>query len=263
MTQAAASPLVIRNDDGSNVTLDYMYTPAPPVVRTLFGDTPRAACNAAGLAEIDSAYDAGTVVRWYFTGAPGAIPTDRKVIVSFKTLMPATGLASLNGALRRFWMHEIDHQILVTPKPPILLPAWKIGMQAMGLTDICLTADCFVNPNKNPADYLVPGVTHVGVDFDGISGGTAYHDYSAALAAVVKFCTAHGLTWGVPEFGTDRQGWDGDGSARAAWLISWAGKFRAAGAEYVCVWEQTAKQPLSTFTMAAERTAVRAILALG
>lgn len=263
MTQPVTSPLVFRNPDGSDIqiTLDYMYNPAPPPKRTKFGDTQRSV--SGGLAEVDKAYGGpGATARVYFTGAPGQIPPDRAVIASFKQAQTtAAGLASLALAERRFYFHEIDHQERITPKAPITRAQWKTDMIAMGLTDVCLTADCFVNTAKNPADYLVDGVTHIGVDFDGISGGTSYHDYSKALAAVIAFCDAHGLTWGVPEFGTDRQTWDTDGSGRAAWLIYWAGKFRAAGAEYVCVWEYSA-QPGSLFTAAAEITAVRALLAL-
>ena len=136
-------------------------------------------------------------------------------------------------------------------------------MAMCGLTAVCLTGWAF-DPKSgvDPSTFLVPGVTHLGVDFDGISSTSGYHDYTVALANVVAFCAKHGLTWGVPEFGANRATNDLTGDVRAQWLLSWAAKFRDAGAEYVCLWEQTS-QAGSCFTTPAEVATVRAMLALG
>lgn len=281
------STTTYRNVDGSEVTIvipdpvvtpavvtvgdaSYTWTPAPPVpavsvpVGTLFGNTPRGSDTVAALAATDAVYGtAGAVVRWYFTGAPNAaaLPTDRAVVVSYKTA-PAMRL----NTMREFLDHEIDHQVIANG---VSLPDWGAKMKRLGLTDFCLTDDAFTNPAKNPETYLAaagPQIAHVGVDFDGLSPkkpGDSYHDYTAGLAAVVAFCKKHGLTWGVPEFGADQAPDDTDGTRRAAWLLAGAKMFRDAGAEYVCVWEDPIRQPGSTFRTPAEVATVRAMLALG
>jgi hypothetical protein len=248
----------------------YTWTPAPvPAVatsiQTLFGDTPRTASTAAGVAAVDADYGvAGEVIRLYCSTALAApAVTDRKVIGSFKTMPGST--ANFGAYWRLFYQHEINSKV---KKGAITLLQWQKDMAVLAALNlpglgVCLTAYCFDPASgQNPADYLVPGVTHLGVDFDGISGGTSYHDYSAALKAVVAFAKAHGLTWGVPEFGANRLTNDADGSGRAAWLTYWAGKFQQSGAEYVCLWEYET-QTGSTFTTPAEVATVRTMLALG
>lgn len=206
----------------------------------------------------DLLYGKSKVARWYFQDVPGIIPTDRDIIVSFKTLVQPS---LIHRGKRTFYRHEIDHEILTVP-PEISLPIWIADMNRMQLTDVCLTANCFVNPKKNPANFILSNTTHIGVDFDGISYTTHYHDYTSELNAVVAFTKAHGLTWGVPEFGADRAtAIDPDGQQRARWMAEWCGKFQDAGAEYVCFWEQDSI-PTSTFTTPAELAAVRMALAI-
>ena len=207
---------------------------------------------------MDSNYGPASVVRLFWSGPAGVSPApDRRVVGSMKTINSGTA-AWASTMWRWAYQHEIDSKI---KKGLMTLPEWRAGMDSLVALDVpglsvVLTADAFVNPTKNPSDYLVPGVTHLGVDFDGISQSTGYHDYSRELAAVKAFTQAHGLTWGVAEFGANRADNDPDGTVRAAWLQTWGGRFAAAGAEYVCLWENNS-QVGSTFTTAAENTAVR------
>jgi hypothetical protein len=158
--------------------------------------------------------------------------------------------------------HEIDSKI---KKGVTTLAAWRSSMASLvarkvpGLS-VILTADAFCERGEEPSDYLVPGVTHLGVEFDGISSSTGYHDYSKELTAVEAFSKAHHLTWGVAEFGANRAGDDPNGTARAAWLTTWGLRFAAAGAEYVCLWEIDSEAG-SDFTTAAETAAVRLLFA--
>lgn len=255
--------------DGAQFNQTVTYTPQHPF---RFGNTPRGSSTAANVSIVDAWYAVKSkIIRLYCTGqllAPAV--TDRDVIGSFKT-MPTSAQTSafLANAAKYaflFFQHEIDHKV-IDAASGVSLPAWKTQMtilKSMGVANlaICLTADCFVNPAKNPLDYMIPGITHIAVDFDGVSpkpGVQTYHDYSAALAAVVAFCTKYGYTWGVPEFGANRASGDTSGVLRSYWLALWAGKFKAAGALYVCVWEQDG-QIGSTFTTVAETATVSALL---
>ncbi len=248
-TPPATEPTTVAPSSSSTV-------PAP--ASAFFGDTPRGASDAAGVSTMDSNYGPADVVRLFWSGAAGASPApDRRVVGSIKTINSGTA-AWASTMWRWAYQHEIDSKI---KKGLMTLPQWRAGMDSLvalhvpGLS-VVLTADAFVNPSKNPSDYLVPGVTHLGVDFDGISQSSGYHDYARELAAVKAFTQAHGLTWGVAEFGANRAANDPDGTARAAWLQTWGGRFAAAGAEYVCLWENNF-QTGSTFTTAAENAAVR------
>lgn len=234
--------------------------PAP--TSALFGGTPRGASNAGGVAAMDSDYGPAKVVRLFWSGgARTSTVTDRRVVGSIKTVDSDTA-AWASKTWRWTYMHEIDSKI---KKGQYTLAAWRSKMESLvalkvpGLS-VILTANAFDNPSKNPSDYLVPGVTHLGVDFDGISQSAGYHDYSKELSAVVAFTKTHNLTWGVGEFGANRASNDPSGTARAAWLKNWAGKFAAAGAEYVLLWENNS-QAGSDFTTSAETAAVRELLA--
>jgi hypothetical protein len=247
---------------GESVAVSYGgVTPPPPPSLMLFGDTPRSASTVAGVAQIDAVYGPANLVRLYWSGAAGVSPvSDRDVVGSFKTVTAGTA-AWARTMWRWAYLHEIDSKI---KKGQATLPEWQATMTQLAALKVAglsviVTADAFVNSSKNPADYLVDGVTHWGIDFDGISSSAGYHDYSRELAAVEKFTKAHGLTWGVPEFGANRAGNDPSGTARADWLKTWAARFAAAGAEYVCLWE-FATQAGSEFTTAAETAAVRSLL---
>jgi hypothetical protein len=228
---------------------------------TLFGNTPRTGSNPTGVASIDAVYGPSKVMRLFWSRGAGPIPVSdgRKVVGSIKVIDSNTK-AWADQVWRWAYQHEIDAKV---KKGQFTLPQWHADMTslvALGSTglSVILTADCFVNPGKHPADFLIPGVVHLGVDFDGISGST-YHDYSKELAAVVAFVKANGLTWGVGEFGANRAPADTDGSLRAKWLLDWARRFADAGAEYVCLWEQNG-QAGSDFTTPAEIAAVRQLL---
>jgi hypothetical protein len=258
-----ASAAVIAADEQKIADLEAQVAaltpppPPPPAPTTLFGGTPRGLSNWAGVASMDETYGPASVVRLFWPGTGGANPaTDRKVVGSCKSL---TNVAAWAKTMWRWaYQHEIDSKV---KKGLVTLPAWKADMERLvalnipGLS-VILTADCFVNPSKNPANYLISGVTHLGVDFDGISSSTGYHDYSKELAEVEAFVKANGLTWGVAEFGANRANNDGDGSVRAAWLKTWGDKFAVAGAEYVCLWESYG-QTGSTFTAPAEISTIR------
>jgi hypothetical protein len=247
---------------GESVTATYgSVTPPPPPSLMLFGNTPRTASTAAGVAQIDAVYGPANLVRLYWSGAAGVSPVnDRRVVGSFKTVTAGTA-AWARTMWRWAYLHEIDSKI---KKGPATLAGWQavmaqlVALKVPGLS-VIVTADCFNNSSKNPADYLVDGVDHWGIDFDGISSSTGYHDYSRELAAVEKFTKAHGLTWGVPEFGANRADNDPIGANRAAWLKTWSARFAAAGAEYVCLWEYVT-QAGSEFTTVSENVAVRSLL---
>lgn len=232
-----------------------------PKVEALFGTTPRTASTKAGVAEIDAAYGGSKLVRLFWSGTAGQSPvTDRPVVGSFKTMSEATAPWA-KTMWRWAYQHEIDSKI---KKGQCTLAQWQADMATLVALDIdglsvILTADCFANTGKKPTDYLMRGVTHLGVDFDGISQSSGYHDYSRELVAVESFAKAYGLTWGVAEFGANRAANDPSGVVRAAWLTDWVGRFVSAGAEYVCLWE-FASQAGSEFTTDAEVAAVRALL---
>lgn len=226
---------------------------------TLFGDTPT---GRGGVAAVDSAFGRGKVIRLFWSGAPRKSPvSDRKVVGSFSKM--GSGTAAWARTMWRWtYDHEPDSKLR---KGRLNLAAWRADMKSLvklgipGLS-VILTADAFVSKRKNPNDYMIPGITHIGVDFDGISKSDGYHDYSRELAAVVAYTKAHGLSWGVGEFGANRASNDPSGAGRAAWLKTWAAKFKAAGAEYVTLWSRDS-QARSGFTTPAEKAAVRSLLA--
>jgi len=258
------------NDDGSSVDITYTYTPPPPAVRTLVGGTPRGASTAAGVSAMDKTYGAKTsVVRLFSTGDPVAVPvTDRKVVGSFNTL-PAD-LGAVAAILAGYWRKSLRHEIDKAAKDnDAVRLQWQAQMGSLvragvqGL-QVCVTADCFVNPDKDPTRFLVDGVTHWSVDFDGISPSAtsiAYHDYSHELAAVVAFGQKYGLTMSVGEFGANRGAFDPAGTARALWALHWATQFQAAALESVCFWEQTSTLA-STWSTDAEIATLRALFVL-
>jgi hypothetical protein len=259
----------VYEDNGHPVTLRITPPPPPPVGTTLMGDTPRGGSDAAGVRAVDALYGAGGTIRLFCPSVATPSPvSDRPVVGSFKRIS-----ASTPAWARQMWrwafIHEIDSKDAHPEKFPSTtanVAQWRDQMAtlvAMGIPglSVIVTADCFVNGSKDPSDYLISGVTHWGVDFDGISSSTGYHNYSSVLAAVTPFMSAHGLSWGVGELSADRAtSTDPSGSGRAAWLNLWAGNCAAAGAEYVCVWENNF-QPGSLLTSAAEQAAMRALMA--
>jgi hypothetical protein len=236
----------------------------PTPIPTLFGNTPRSASNAAGVTAVDKGYGPAKVIRLFYDEktdlpVPPAVTNGRIRVGSCKR----TTAATLSNALkyeRLAYQHEIDAKI---KKGQFTLAQWRsdmarfVALNHPGLS-VILTADAFVNKSKNPADYLIDGVTHLGVDFDGISSSTGYHNYAKELAAVEAFTHTHGLTWGVAEFGANRAANDPQGTARAAWLATWGAQFAAAGAEYVCLWEADWLTG-SEFTTPAEVAAARSL----
>lgn len=226
------------------------------------GTTPRGASDAAGVSAVDALYGVPPVMRLYNTGTLTApVVNDRRVVGSFKSVSGATKL-HMDMYYSVFYMHEIDAKI---KKGQITLAKWKSDMatlKALGSTKlaVCVTADCFVNPSKNPSDYLIPGITHWGVDFDGISQGT-YHDYTTARNNTISFASAHGLTIGVPEFEGDRISSDSSGTERSAWMIENMRSFQDAGFDYACYWEQTSQIP-SPYSTPAEQYTVSSSIRL-
>jgi hypothetical protein len=233
---------------------------------TLFGNTPRIASTTTGIADVDSIYGTSKLIRLFWAdGANLASPLPaRKIVGSCKDGETDAQVAAWAAKMYRWtYQHEIDSKLKKGTYSS--LSDWRARMAALvalnipGLS-VILTADCFISSSKNPADYIIPGVTHLGVDFDGLSFSDHYHDYGPELAAVQAYVKKYGLTWGVGEFGANRAANDPDGSARAAWLDSWSRKFKAAGAEYVCYWEFNS-QAGSTFTKPAEIATVKTYLA--
>ena len=227
----------------------------------LFGDTIRS--TSGGVAEIDATYGPGKVLRHFSPKTLEApLVTDRPEVGSWNVGTPTAAQVAPYRYVA--YIHEVDSAIR---KSATTLAAWQQQMATLvaelGGDKVCviLTAWCF--ETADPTVYLVPGVTHYAVDFDGQSPSkptdTAYHDWTKALAAVTGFAAVHGLTWGVPEFGVNRGAFDPTGTARAAWLLTWALRFAAAGAQYVCLWEASS-QAGSEFTSPAEIAAVRSLL---
>lgn len=243
--------------------IDQLEHPAPPpppptpASKTVVGATPLAASNDAGVREVYSIFGGPFGLRLFYSGdlaVPPAVSNGTFRVGSCKT---DNATSVNNGHLydRVAFDHEIDSKI---KKGQTTLALWQASMkkfQGVPGLSVILTADCFVNKSKNPADYLIPGVKYLGVDFDGISGDT-YHDYSKELANVVAFVKAHNLTWGVAEFGANRAPSDTDGSKRAAWLQHWLDQFKAAGAEYVMFWANNSF-PGSPFSKPAEIQVVK------
>lgn len=231
---------------------------------TLIGTAAWEGSTAKDIADMDAKFGAKPpVTRLYWPNAPGQSPvTDgRKVVGSYKTPVAAGPASAWSEEMwRRFFQHEIDSKIV---KDTYTLPAWQAEMTAQlelnipGL-GVCLTADCFTNKKKNPDDYLIDGVTHLGVDFDGVSNATTYHSYLSTITTVAAYAKDHGLTWGVPEFGANRDTSDTTGTVRAAWMALTIGAFVKAGAEYVCWWESSG-QAGSTATTPAEIATLSAL----
>jgi hypothetical protein len=249
MTQSAAAPMNFTNADGSTVQVGvtYAYTPAPVVESTKWGFCPRTGETLKDFQASDAIYGGTPAVgRRYDGAALTAMPdASREWIASFKTFTLADlprikTIAETTAEL--LFDHEIDHQILV--QSGLTIASWKKAMQAMldyGVPNlaICLTADCFVNPNKNPTDYLIDGV-QVDVDFDGVppnESKKSYHDYSKELTAVDAFWTKYDCRGSIPEWNTARGTFDPDDSIRAAWQRTWARNFINAGAKRACWWE--------------------------
>lgn len=231
---------------------------------TFIGSDTRNSSSAADVANTDAIYGVSRVIRLYSTGSLTApAVTDRKQVGSFKSLTGVTK-AKLDAYSFVFYQHEIDSKV---KKGQITLAKWKSDMstlQKLGSSrlSVCLTADCFVNPSKNPDDYIIPGITHYGVDFDGISSDTGYHDYSQALTKVKAWATLHSFTIGVPEFGANRAANDPDGEGRSEWLRTWVRQFQLANFEYVCFWEYSG-QSGSLFDSAVETATVSTAIQLG
>lgn len=273
MTQSA-DPTIITNADGSTIQVGITctYTPAPVVEPTKWGYTARTGESMVAFQATDAIYGfpqsvAEIIGRFYCNGVLTAPPTtDRDWIGSFKTYNTADlpkikQLAALFAEL--FLDHEIDHQIIAGATT---LAAWKGNMQAMldyGVPNlgICLTADCFVNPKKNPLDYMIDGITNIAVDFDGVPpSASGYHDYGKEYAAVMAFVAKYGYVWSsVPEWNTAQGAFDPDDSLRAAWQRTGAGRFRAAKVKRVCWWEG-ASVPKSFCDLPATRQTLTTLL---
>lgn len=243
--------------------------PPPPPSGMHFGSSTvtGAPSSATEISTMDSKFGVTVpVIRNYWGGAVSLpIPdASRRFVGSFKAISSTANMTTwMAGMYRSFYIHEIDSKV---HKGEATIAGWqadmatlkKIGDPGFG---VCVTADCFVNSGKNPSDYLVPGITHWGIDFDGLSphSGSTYHDYTKELNAVKKFVAANGLTWGVPEFSADRAPGDPTGVNRAAWINNWSSQFIAAGCEYITWWETTG-QPLSVASTTAEINALNALM---
>jgi hypothetical protein len=256
------------------ITVAAAAPPPPPTGTVLYGDTPYTnGTSSSDIAAQDTRYGvASKVERLFWSGTAGTNPlpvsSGRKVVGSFKTLGSNTAPWA-----RTMWRWCFIHEIDSKDKHPSKFPPgtssvaqWKTqmaGLVAMGIPglSVIVTADCFVNSSKNPADYLVPGVKIWGIDLDGISSTTGYHDYTREITNAAKFFKANGITnWYVGELSADRAtSTDPDGTARAAWLTKTAHAAAAAGAEAVCLWEDAKDQPGSVFSKPAEISAVAAL----
>lgn len=237
--------------------------PAPPPCRA--GGTPRGPSNSAGVTAMDGAYGgAASVSRLFYPGALGAVPapaTDGRLLIASFTAMDALtpGVAAPFG-----WL-TLDHEINRKTVPTWSSDMAKLQAIAPGRVCVILTAGAFEQPDFMTAlkPYILPGITHIGVDMDGVSFPDHYHSYGPAVTNVVAFCKAYGLTWGVAEHGAKRALNDPDGSGRAAWLTSNVRTFRDAGAQYCCLWEQDGpKWPGMAFTTPIEVATVSTIFAL-
>ena len=78
----------------------------------------------------------------------------------------------------------------------------------------------------------------IGADFDGIANVTKYPGFEGAIDNLPAFVAANGFKgFTIPEFVHPRISTDLTGSERAAWAETWAGKFKAAGAVAVHLYD--------------------------
>jgi hypothetical protein len=275
MTLPSISPATqkVATPEGGVVTLSTVvssYTPPPVRPVTYVGICPRSGASAAAVTATDDLYQAkAAVTRLFFTGALGSAPvSDRFLVTSFNALN-APGVPYPGGHDVVAYRHEADHAF---KNDPAGLAAWKVAnvnLRVAGVpVCVSLTGWAFVlGSGVNPDDYVFDGATHLMVDLDGLSPDAASPGYTqrwyAVIAAVVAFCAKHGLTWGVGELEADRSAADPSGVLRVAWATTLMASCIAAGALYVCLWENPAKQPLSAWDTDAERSMVHTALTLG
>lgn len=245
-------------------------TPKPRPA-TVFGATPAGSQNTAGLTAADGKYGHVGVARIFWRATPGPTPDPtRRIVGSCKQAASDQLQAAWQAAMWRWTLlHEIDVK-LAKGTSPMSLADWKTGLgRLLGLpggnpaaSTIILSAWTFnpkAEPPRNPDDYWVEGVQHLGVDFDGWQPNSL-PDLTVMLANVTAFAAKHGVSWGVAEFGCDvDRTFDPDGSKRAVWLGRWARSFEQAGAEYVCLWELTGEAG-SLLTTPAELAVWRSLL---
>lgn len=237
-------------------------TPPSPAATCVFGSTPYEGSTAKDVADMDAKYGMKVpVTRLYWQTSAGPSPiSDRPIVGSFKTMSSST-TAWANTMYRWAFQHEIDSKV---HKGTYDLATWQTNMNALvklgvpGLS-VIVTGEPFIpNSGRVPTTFIIDGVTHWGVDLDGISPSatsTAYHDYTAEIDTIAAFMEANGYTWGVPELGANLGAFDPDGSKRGAWFTKTAEYAASKGAEYVCVWEYVG-QDGSEITLPAEIAAL-------
>jgi hypothetical protein len=181
---------------------------------------------------------------------PTLVPGVHRQCVSIKPGCPAFAAGSLDAETDALFQHAQNigatlyptlwHEIDVKGRPAVA--AWRPAMEH-------LVALAKPYPNVRPLvimtawglvhhapwqQYMVPGVTRVGADFDGASS-YPYPDYTAELA-VLEEVRAAGYAVMVPEFGAPQQPQDVGGRQLAAWLTTWGTRLGQAGAVFVDLW---------------------------
>lgn len=250
--------------DGAVIT----YTAPPLITPTLMGITPSTGNALADMVNTENNYGVSPDVwRLFFPQTIKPAPVGMgKIVVSCND---ATGLSPAIAAeyFRVIFQHEADHLWIAAANKAQFLATWKAEYAALlkaGITNLAVsvTADLFENPNKNPADFLVPEVPVWYVDNDGVtSKKLPYHSYMSTMNKVDAFAALHGLTLGCGELASDRITGDVDGLQRAMWLADNAAQMKLRGYEAVCLWEYK-DEPLSLLTLPAEKAMVHTLLTL-
>lgn len=228
-------------------------------------------------------YGDGSAIRQFFTGLPQIAPRNAKASVVHASWKPASVAAITPEAVTaatanlkpgdcvEVW-HEIDkkvrdgqftkaegiarknkfYDVVKAVRPDLLVVNTLTGWE--------------LEPNNSSTKGNIDQWAEIkadllGVDCDGVHGWP-YPNYDSEIQTAVnfvkKFPSYKG--WTVPEFGTSRNAAnDASGINRASWAASYAGKFKAAGAKYVCLYTYEST-PGNDFTTDAEVNTWRGIV---
>lgn len=270
--------ITLHNEDGSSTTLaiNDTYVPAPPVVqlpivvtapRMRIGNVGSAGNSSAAISATDALQGAGSVMRYFNTSGlalPPAVATANKrdLIGSYKS-----GNANPSIALA-YWLvtkdHEVDHQII---QKATTLVGWKADMATdhkAGIKNQCaiLTGDAWVNPDKNPDDYLLDFVEIYGCDLDGVSNGVPYPDKRKIIDKATAWAQKNGKTMFGGEVSTDRDlVKDPSGYLRAQWMLDTFSYMQEAGWIAGCWWEDSIRQVNSALKGDAELWTMKSLMA--
>jgi hypothetical protein len=189
--------------------------------------------------------------------SPRALPSDgRLVTLSWDPVTGSVARGTYDSQIRALMasgqpiflaeQHEID-SALRKHRGGVTLAGWMTDMKHL----LALTAHSNVTTCAIITAYHVSmwttfvkpliryGLTCLGMDFDGIAptgGSYASGTYQRALAMVPMLRAAGIHKFLAPEFGSRLASFDRSGTLRAAWIRSFAARFRAAGFTAIYWW---------------------------